>query len=168
MPSKTDFGDIDFLVAGPIHTSTKTFDYAANVAKVKDALGTPHGFRGVKNPGVMFFAVAAPGREYEFWVQVDLKVCENPEMFEWERFQLNYATASMMIGSMIKPLGLTIDPKGLHLRVDGMGKVNLEKSMVFITKEPKEVLKMVGLDKRLLGKGFGTNEEGMASSPLLI
>lgn len=166
MPSKIDFGDIDFLVAGPLTrnpafkpTSTTEFDYAHHVSMIKTVLNTDHGRKGIKAEKVMFFAIPAPGNENKSWIQIDLKVCEEPSQFEWERFSLNYATASKLIGSMLKPLGLTLDQEGLSIRVEGLEETNWEKSLVFLTNDPKDVLKIVGLDKRLLTGGFKENNE---------
>lgn len=160
MPSKNDYGDVDFLVAGPSYSSSTTFDYKAAVSKIRAALGTTHGRKGFLTEQVMYFAIPAPGRENEFWIQVDVKVCERVEMFEWEKFLLHYASTSKVIGSMVKPLGLTIDPHGLQIRVHGLEKVNLEKSMVLLSTEPKDVLQILGLNRRILNAGFKENREG--------
>lgn len=166
MPSKTDFGDVDFLVAGPLtqdsasNPNTPTaFDYAHHVSKIRAILNASDGRKGHLTEKVMYFAIPAPGREHEFWIQIDVKVCEDPSQFGWERFCLNYATASGLLGSMMKPLGLTLDQEGLYVRVEGLEKVNWEKSFVFLTNKPKEVLKIAGLDKRLLIGGFKENTD---------
>lgn len=169
LPSKTDYGDIDFLVATPLHAHpASAFDWPKMVTKIKLAFNTSHGRRGHLNPTVMYFAIPAPGREDEFWVQVDVKVCEDAALFEWQRFQLNYASAAKMLGSMVKPLGLTLDPEGLHIRVEEMEKTNLAGSMVLLTKEPRDVLKIAGLDKRILNEGFRENEERKFKSSTLM
>ncbi|KAF2737588.1 hypothetical protein EJ04DRAFT_561501 [Polyplosphaeria fusca] len=64
-----------------------------------------------------------------------------------------------MVGSMVKPLGLTLDNDGLLVRVQEMETSNMSGSMVFLTKEPKEVLRIVGLNRRILGQGFRSNDE---------
>lgn len=163
MPRKDDFGDIDFLVSGPFHspasTSLDNFDWPGTVAVIKSALNTPYGRRGFLNPGCMYFAIRAPGHEDEFWVQVDVKVCLKPEMFEWETFELNYASNSKMIGSMVKPLGLTIDPEGLHVRVEEIEETNFPGSMVWVSKDPRDVLRLARLDRRIVDAGFKTQDE---------
>jgi hypothetical protein len=129
MPEKDDYGDIDFLVSGPLHsptsTSIHTFNWDGTVHLIKSALNTTHGRRGFLNFKCMYFAIRAPGHEDDdFWVQVDVKVCFNSEYFEWQTYETSYATNSKMIGSMVKPLGLTIDPEGLYIRVEEMDGVN--------------------------------------------
>jgi hypothetical protein len=164
IPEKDDFGDIDFLVSGPLHSPTSTtikdFDWVSTVAIIKSALNTTHGRRGFLNPGCMYFVIRAPGDDNEFWVQVDVKVCFKPAMFEWETFELNYASNSKMIGSMMKPLGLTIDPQGLHIRVEEMEESNLPGSMVWVSKDPRDVLRLAGLDRRIVDAGFKSKVEG--------
>jgi hypothetical protein len=163
MPQKNDYGDIDFLVAGPLRSPTSTtidnFDWAGTVSAIKSTLNTTHGRRGFLNPGCMYFAVRAPRYENDFWVQVDVKVCFKPEMFEWETFELNYASNSKMIGSMVKPLGLTIDPEGLHIRVEEVEETNFPSSMVWISKDPRDVLRITDLDRRIVDAGFKSKDE---------
>jgi hypothetical protein len=163
MPEKPDYGDIDFLVASPIHSPTSTnidnFDWPGTVLALKQILHTAHGRRGFLNPDCMYFAIRAPGHESEFWVQVDVKVCFKAELFEWQAFELNYASNSKMIGSMVKPLGLTIDPEGLHVRVEEIEATNFPGSMVWVSKDPRDVLRITGLDRRILDAGFEMKDE---------
>ncbi|KAF2178712.1 hypothetical protein K469DRAFT_598713 [Zopfia rhizophila CBS 207.26] len=155
LPSKTDHGDVDFFVAGPISPYPSGLpDFSGMVRRIKSAFNTQHGFRGKLNPDVMYFAIPAPGREDEFHIQIDVKLCEKEEYFAWEVFQLHYASVMKMVGSMIKPLGLTLDLEGLYIRVEEMEKVKFGGSMVFLTREPKEVLMLVGLDERMLNAEF--------------
>jgi hypothetical protein len=138
MPSKTDYGDIDFLVSGFLpSTSSTSLDWPAMVTAVSSALNTTKCRRGFLNPDVIFSAIPAGG-EHDFWVQVDVKVLHmsDEESFAWEHFQLNYASASKMFGSLIKPLGMTIDPEGLHIRVEELEQTNFPGSMVFVSKKP--------------------------------
>jgi hypothetical protein len=163
LPEKDDYGDIDFLVSGPLHSPRSTtiddFDWPGTVYAIKSAFNTTHGRRGFLNPGCMYFAIRAPGDNNDFWVQVDVKVCFKPDMFEWETFELNYASNSKMLGSMAKPLGLTIDPEGLHIRVEEMEETNFPGSMVWISKDPRDVLRVTGLDRRIVDAGFKTKDE---------
>lgn len=163
MPEKFDYGDVDFLVSGLLHSPDSTvvedFDWVGTVRKIKAALNTVHGRRGFLNADCMYFAVAASEAGEDFWVQVDVKVCPNPELFSWQTFELNYASNSKMMGSMAKPLGLTIDPKGLHIRIEEMEHTNFPGSMIWISKEPRDVLRIVNLDRKLLDAGFTTKNQ---------
>ncbi|KAF2712758.1 hypothetical protein K504DRAFT_427354 [Pleomassaria siparia CBS 279.74] len=176
LPSKQDYGDIDFLVSTPLYATPATpLDWTTMVKKIKFAFDTPHGRRGHLNPSCMYFAIRASGYKHqgsdskeddsedegeeEIWVQVDVKVCEDAALFSWQQFQLNYASAAKMLGSLVKPLGLTISPVGLHMRVEELETTNMAGSMVFLTNDANEVLKIAGLDRRLLSGGFEENDE---------
>jgi hypothetical protein len=168
MPSKPDYGDVDFLVSGfLLARPAAELDWQRMVAMTKEVLNTSHGKRGYLNPDVMFFAVPMPDEEH-VWIQIDVKVCEagEEEAFAWEKFQLHYASGLKMLGSLIKPLGLTISPAGLHIRVEEMEATDFPGSLVFVSKQPADVLKILGLDKRFLYAGFSTTEESQYYSCL--
>jgi hypothetical protein len=164
MPEKDDYGDIDFLVSSPLHSPTSTsverFDWPGTVSLIKSAFNTTHGRLGFLSLECMYFAIRAPGHEEkDFWVQVDVKVCFKPELFEWQSYELGYATLSKIKGSMVKPLGLTIDPEGLHIRVEEMDETNFPGSMIWISNSPKDVLRIMGMDRRQLEATFQTKDE---------
>ncbi|KAF1962823.1 hypothetical protein CC80DRAFT_398811 [Byssothecium circinans] len=163
MPEKADFGDVDFLVSGFIPNNSATpLNWEDMVSAIKEGFATSVGGRGRLNPSVMYFAV--PARNFggdDFHIQVDVKVCDTAglQQFEWSRFQLNYASGSKMLGSLLKPLGLTINPEGLYIRVEEMEETNFHGSTVFVSQNSKDVLKIVGLDWRILWGAFQTRDE---------
>ncbi|CAE7023650.1 hypothetical protein PTNB73_02184 [Pyrenophora teres f. teres] len=161
IPDKTDYGDVDFLVCGPHYSAgphtIDSFPWDTSVRCIKALLDTEHGRRGFLTKDCMYFAVRSG--EGDHFIQVDVKVCFRPEMFHWVHFELNYASNSKIIGSMIKPLGLTIDPEGLHIRVKEIEESNFPGSMVFVSKDPKDVLRIVRLDRRILNGGFKSQVE---------
>ena len=161
MPDKSSFGDVDFLVAGSfVQNPGGAFDYPLHVRWIKNTLGTTHGRKGFATDRVMFFAIPAREGPEDIWVQIDVRVCEHEELFEWERFQLQYASAAKMLGSMLKPLGVTLSPEGCWLRLegfDGLDCVNLEDTLLWVTRDPTDVLKLLGLNRQILEAGFQTN-----------
>ncbi|KAG9185781.1 hypothetical protein G6011_07112 [Alternaria panax] len=163
MPGKDDYGDVDFLVCEPLHyrhnTTIDDFPWQSTVRLVKEVLDTTHGRRGYLTPDCMYFAIDAPHGEKSCFIQIDVKVCFKPELYTWSHFELNYASNSKMIGSMAKPLGLTIDPEGIHIRVEEIEETNFPGSMVWISRDPKDALRVVGLDRRILNAGFKTKDE---------
>ncbi|KAF2465842.1 uncharacterized protein BDR25DRAFT_317999 [Lindgomyces ingoldianus] len=178
LPSKSDFGDVDFFVGGPLphalfpNTNDCKPDLWSTVSALKTAFITPHGFQVKLNLDVIFLAVMplsppAMLRERGFWVQIDVKICGygsestavNVERFQWEVFQLHYASVAKILGSMVKPVGLTMDPEGLWVRVEEMEGANFGASKVWLTAELRTVLEVLGLDERVLNKGFGCNKE---------
>lgn len=160
MPGKADYGDVDFLVSGFQLASLTAHGWKQMVAKVKEAFHTPHGKRGFLNPDIMYFAIQVPDKD-NTWVQIDVKVTNAQDVndFAWDQFQLNYASGLKIMGSLMKPLGLTISPTGLHVRVEDMEATDFPGSLVFVTKQPADVLKILRLDKRFLKNGFVSVEE---------
>lgn len=107
----------------------------------------------------MYFAVDASCDGEDYFIQIDVKVCFKPELFKWYTFGLGYASSSKIIGSMVKPLGLTIAPEGIHIRVEDLEETDHNESMVWISKDPKDVLRIAGLDFRIVNGRFKTKEE---------
>jgi hypothetical protein len=130
-----------------------------HIQLIKSVLETLHGRKGSLAERAMFFAVPVHANGDNFWIQVDVKVCEKEKLFEWERFTLQYASMSKILGSILKPLGVTIDPEGCWLRVEGLDAVNHDESMVWLTLEPSNMLKILGLDHRMLKGVFKDAEE---------
>ena len=64
---------------------------------------------------------------------------------------------------MVKPLGLTIDPEGIHIRVKDLEETDHNESMVWISKDPKDILRIAGLDFRIVKAGFSTKEESKSA-----
>lgn len=167
-PGKKDYGDVDFLVSAPFHspssTSVKTFDWPGTVRRIKSVFNTSYGGRSpLENSDIMFFAIRPNGYEDEdFWVQVDVKVCFKSELFEWQTYEYSHGTISKMMGSMVKPLGLTIRPEGLYIRIEEMDEVNetnISGNLIWISKDPRDVLRIMGLDRRVLDSSLKTTEE---------
>ncbi|KAH7392590.1 hypothetical protein BKA66DRAFT_412489 [Pyrenochaeta sp. MPI-SDFR-AT-0127] len=163
IPGKLDYGDVDFLVSdllgSPGSATIDNFDWEGALHGIKCGLNTIHGRRGFLNPDCMYFAIAAPDPNDDYYIQIDVKVCFRPELFEWYTFELGYASNSKIIGSMVKPLGLTMDPEGLHIRVEDIENTNFSGSLIWVSRDPRDVLQTVGLDRRLFIAGFKTKDE---------
>ncbi|KAF3046147.1 hypothetical protein E8E12_011375 [Didymella heteroderae] len=176
VPGKVDFGDIDFLVSAPFGDSTEltltAFPFQPVTEAIKHALNTTNGRRGFLTPDCMYFAIPLRSKipitcidakddegKQESWVQIDVKICFRSEMFSWMTFELNFASQSSILGSMIKPLGLTLDPEGLHIRVEEMEATDWAGSMIWVTKDPWLVCRVLGIWRRVVDGGFRSNEE---------
>ena len=99
--------------------------------------------------------------ERGIWIQIDVKVIEasSTTSFPWATFNLSHASAAKLLASLTKPLGLSILPSGLHIRVPDMEPVDWPGSQVFVTQRAEDVLKLLKLDDRFLHNGFATEEE---------
>lgn len=176
VPGKADYGDIDFLVSAPFEDSTDltltTFPFQSVMRATKHSLSTSRGRRGFLTPDCMYFAIPLPSavptiriddedseEEREAWVQIDVKICFRPKTFSWMTFELNFASQSSMLGCMIKPLGLTLDPDGLHLRVEEIEDTDWAGSMVSVSKDSWTVCQVLGLGRRVVDGGFESSEQ---------
>jgi hypothetical protein len=179
VPGEFDYGDIDFLVSAPFGDTAEltltTYPFQSVIESIKHALRTTHGRQGFFTPDCMYFAIPLPSNipticivdddsegEQEVWVQVDVKICLKPEMFSWMTFELNFASQSSILGSMIKPLGLTLDPEGLHVRVEEIEEMEATDwagSTVFVTKDSWLACRVLGLGRRVVDGGFRSSEE---------
>lgn len=174
MPGKPSHGDIDFLAAGylPLPAGAP-LSYDTMLEGAKEKLGAREGRRGAG--GVMYFAVRGEGSlegemgevgeelDEEWWVQVDIKVVDalDAQAFAWAKFILDYASGMKILGSLVKPLGLSILPSGMYIRVADMEAVDWNGSMEFVTGSPEDVLRVLGLDRRFLaGRKAGFDTEG--------
>ncbi|KAL8923426.1 MAG: hypothetical protein Q9172_003123 [Xanthocarpia lactea] len=144
-PEKDSFGDIDFLVAKPTNTP---FEIAA-VAKALNAQRT------LSSRPLYSLAVPHPGSGGSF-VQLDISVADN---FEWDLFHKSHGDLWNIIGTSIRPFGLTANDKGLHLRIQEIEHDDRKKAMVFLTADPDTVLDFLGLDKKSYSQPFDTVEQ---------
>lgn len=186
-PGKADYGDIDFLVSAPLGDSSDlsltAFPFPPVIEAIKYALNTPHGRRGVLTPDCMYFAIPMPAPssssghqdskdgdgdsndEPQSWVQVDVRVCFKPSRFSWMMFELSYASQSRVLGSMVKPFGLTLDPEGLQVRIQEIEGSDWAGSMVWVTRDAWLVCRILGLGRRVVDGGFESREESKSDLP---
>ncbi|KAL8659856.1 MAG: hypothetical protein Q9226_000221 [Calogaya cf. arnoldii] len=145
-PEKDTFGDIDLLVTKP---RNDPFQIAA-IAKALNAERT------LSMPPVYSLAVPYPGTG-ECFVQLDVQVCK-ADNFEWEIFHKSHGDLWNLIGTSIRPFGLTPNDTGLHLRIPEIEHENRKRAMVFLTAEPDIVLNFLGLDNKSFSQPFDTME----------
>ncbi|KAL8701131.1 MAG: hypothetical protein Q9201_005072 [Fulgogasparrea decipioides] len=143
-PEKTSFGDIDLIVAEPKMTPF----YIETLAEALNAERTI-----VSKPSC-YLAIPYPGLEGNY-VQVDVHICE-AENFAWEVFHQSHGDMWNLLGSSIRPFGLTANDTGLHLRIPEIEQLDRKRSMVFLTADPDSVLEFLHLDKATFSQPFGT------------
>jgi len=64
-----------------------------------------------------------------------------------------------MLGSTIRPFGLTVNDKGLYIRIEEIEKLDRGKAKVFLTSSPTEILNFLGLDEKTWWKMFQAKED---------
>ena len=97
------------------------------------------------------------------YVQVDVHVCQSLQDFEWLLFQHSHGDLWNLLGTTIRPFGLTANHHGLHVRIPEIEHLNRKKSLILLTSSPEEVLQVLGYDagtlKELMDGEFGSWEE---------
>ncbi|KAF2791091.1 hypothetical protein K505DRAFT_327132 [Melanomma pulvis-pyrius CBS 109.77] len=162
-PGKADYGDIDFLVADekphedlqPQYQSKSVWLRIAAIIAAEYHLhhGWSHSY-AIDHPVIP-----------NAYVQVDVEISpgvgtpDSHELFEWTRFMKSDADLLQIIGICHRPLGLTCNDKGLHLRVEEIEPYNKKKSLLFLTRKPDEVMKFYGFDAVKYWTGFETEKE---------
>ncbi|KAF5020047.1 hypothetical protein F66182_7928 [Fusarium sp. NRRL 66182] len=106
----------------------------------------------------------------KLYIQVDVHFCPVVHEAEYLRFFQAHGDLWQIIGSMIRPYGLTVDNRGLWIRIPEMERVNRSRAKVFLTSEPNRILEFLGLSVAEYWRGpFGSPEEMfeyVAKSPM--
>ncbi|KAL8943704.1 MAG: hypothetical protein Q9216_000903 [Gyalolechia sp. 2 TL-2023] len=146
-PEKTSFGDIDIIVSEP-----KILPFhSEQIATVLNAE------RSISLKPIYSFAVPYPDLEGCF-VQLDIQLCKAKD-FEWEVFHKSHGDLWNLLGSSIRPFGLTANDTGLHLRVSEIEASDRKKALIFLTADPDAVLDFLHLDRKWYWRTFGTVDD---------
>ncbi|KAJ4373658.1 hypothetical protein N0V86_007801 [Didymella sp. IMI 355093] len=145
-PGKTDYGDIDFLVDGKRSQDGSIWE------TVQDVLRADHH----KSQGSHSYAVPHPDTEGAH-VQVDVEL--NPGDFDWTLFMKGDGDLLQVLGIAHRPLGLTCNDKGLHVRLKEIESYDKKEAKVFLTDEPALAMRFYGLGIKEYNKGFGDETE---------
>lgn len=80
------------------------------------------------------------------YIQVDLHLKASYEEMRWMLFRYGHGDMWNILGSIIRPFGLTADEVGLHIRIPEIEASNRKNCRVLLTKDPERVLDFLGLD----------------------
>ncbi|KAI0098274.1 hypothetical protein GGR51DRAFT_538384 [Nemania sp. FL0031] len=78
-------------------------------------------------------------------IQVDIHICQSLDYLQWMLFKHAHGDLWNLLGSTIRPFGLTIDEVGLYVRIPEIEKFEKQKAKVLLTTDPSEVLNFLGL-----------------------
>jgi hypothetical protein len=146
-PEKLDHGDVDLLVCGP---KTKSISM--------DQVGSRLGAIQRTKAGVTTnFAVHHPSKPDAF-SQIDIHVCQDGRL-EWESWMGGYGDLVQIVGVLNRGIGLTMNDKGLHVRIPEIEPSNRKASMIRLTDDPINVMKFLGLDSEEYKRGFESQEQ---------
>ncbi|KAK8097773.1 uncharacterized protein PG998_013259 [Apiospora kogelbergensis] len=172
-PEKADFGDIDFLVysrdADVQGTDWQDVVYAALGAerrfsqqKPACAFAIPWPTEALPESGDVEDVqqeLVGPALGRDQYIQVDVHVCEGLDTFRWSVFKQDHGDLWNLLGSTIRPYGLTIDHEALYVRIAEIEKLDKKKAKVFLTSDPKTVLQFLGLDPERWKQPFATMQD---------
>jgi len=145
-PSKQDHGDIDIIVA----TTLRAFE----AEELQGALGAV-----AKAGNGVTKSYCIPLTDDETFAQIDVHRVWDPSMLNLEIFMASYGDMQQLLGLLQRPLGLTTNDRGLHLRVREVEEMNRKASMIFLTYDVGEMLGFLGLDVGKWERGFKSDDE---------
>ncbi|GAB1311193.1 Polymerase nucleotidyl transferase domain-containing protein [Madurella fahalii] len=165
-PAKKDHGDIDILVAlerrvifpqSPVHDRAPTSPHELvadikHLLKAEYAIVPPAGTSAnlaIRWPSELDHLAAATGDEgaepKPKYIQVDVRICRDVDQLCWILFKHAHGDIWNLIGSTIRPFGLTVDEEALWIRIPEIESNNRNLSKVLLTRDPVEILHFLGL-----------------------
>jgi hypothetical protein len=163
-PAKQSFGDIDIFVAWdrreifpssapktPINESQQS-----GIQTIYQALGSVR----FKQHQTDSASMAIPWPEsfplpekanqgghaaQKYYIQVDAHIYHSLEELQWMLFKNAHSDLWSLLGSIVRPYGLTADDTGFHIRIPEIEELNKKEARVLLSKDPVEVLKFLGL-----------------------
>lgn len=148
-PGKTDFGDVDVevVLAQP---EAQDVDIRALLQTAAQKLGA---VRTIFSEMHVQLAMPWPEGEQEAaepgptpFVQVDIDIAPSLAAFHWSLFKHGHGDIWNILGTVLRPLGLTVSDSAMWLRVAEVEQSNRKLSRVFLTSTPAEVVDFLGLD----------------------
>ncbi|WPH03847.1 Hypothetical protein R9X50_00673000 [Acrodontium crateriforme] len=186
-PGKTDYGDIDFVVAtesqpdfyqlavyvgaaGLIFESPHMCSLAVN----KDGTRFDDSLMVYKNGKKSMLPTSQSGIES---TQIDIEIVP-PSLLEWHLFYASYGDLGGLIGRIVTKLGFTLRNTGLFLRMKQLDdskshsyqNISDQDGSVFLSNNPRHVMEFLGLSFDTYDSQFGTVDElykWLGTCPLL-
>lgn len=163
-PGKDSFGDIDILVCQS--TGYGCNSAACDLESIAERISSTFEIRkcAMSRPDSMLhLALPWPrdprNADSDYYAQVDVNLCFTLEEFEWKLFQSAYADLGNILGTIIRPFGITMNDDGLYFRVHEIEKLNRKRSMIFLSRNPQDAFDVLGLDEQKWHRKFSTKQE---------
>ncbi|KAF2626332.1 hypothetical protein BU25DRAFT_449312 [Macroventuria anomochaeta] len=151
-PNKIDHGDIDFLVEGKLHQVPDEDIWklveGGLAAEFVEKRGESRSY-AVPHPDIL-----------NAYVQIDIELSPGngiigaADLFEWMKFMKGDADLLQIIGIAHRPLGLTCNNRGLHVRVEQIEPYDKKKALLFLTRDPDQAMQFYGFDVEKYKEGF--------------
>lgn len=78
-------------------------------------------------------------------IQVDVRICASVQQLQWALFKHAHGDLWNLVGSTIRPLGLTVDEEALWLRIPEIETFHRSRAKVLLTADPAAVLAFLGM-----------------------
>lgn len=82
---------------------------------------------------------------HKCYIQVDVRICESVDQLQWMLFKHAHGDIWNLVGSMIRPFGLTVDEQALWIRIPDIEAFNRNRAKIFLSDDPADVLHFLGL-----------------------
>ncbi|KAI1762962.1 hypothetical protein GGR53DRAFT_394497 [Hypoxylon sp. FL1150] len=169
-PAKKDYGDIDIFLTWerdeifPSATSTGSessslpqnpLDAVSRVLNAKRSINTQPRARTIAIPWPEDLPeeIASSYTEHRSdatkprYIQVDLHHYASLDQLQWMLFKHAHGDLWNILGSTIRPFGLTVDGMGLYLRIPEIESLNRKQAKILLTEDPDEILDFLGLEQ---------------------
>ena len=161
-PGKEDYGDIDILVALEKRLIFPKAPGDQADRPVRDVLSEIQTVLGataiILEPGgtsanlALPWPADVPGSHFErparepWYIQVDIRLCKDIEDVQWRLFNQAHGDIWNLLGSTIRPFGLTVDDQALWLRIPEIEELDRKRAKVLLARDPAEILRFLGLE----------------------
>lgn len=85
------------------------------------------------------------GRKSGFYIQVDVHFCHDVQQAKYLRFHHAHGDMWQLLGSIIRPFGLTVDNVGLWIRIPEVEVVDKKRAKILLTSVPNQILDFIGV-----------------------
>lgn len=83
------------------------------------------------------------------YAQIDFRVCDSPDLFRWQVFHHGHGDLWNLLGTTIRPFGLTANERGLHVRIPEIERLNRTRALVWLTASPAAAMRFLGYEREV-------------------
>ncbi|KAK4165825.1 hypothetical protein QBC43DRAFT_315273 [Cladorrhinum sp. PSN259] len=158
-PAKKDHGDIDILVAGERRlffpkTAGDSIPKSPSdlLNEVKLLLNAEFckitgssANLAIRRPSCPSDQDNGNEDEKEKFIQVDVRICKDVDQLCWGLFKHAHGDIWNLLGSTIRPFGLTVDEDALWIRIPEIENDDRKRAKVELTRDPVEIMHFLGM-----------------------
>lgn len=172
-PGKPDYGDLDFIAACNDPTELPARDLVAKALNAEryissgpdvSSYAVSWASAGVDDTDWRQRGIDSPKKDQDLgeapipYAQIDIHTCQM-ELLPWLVFHASYGDLSQILGSILRPYGLTVTDRGFCLRVEEIEHVHKDGSKIYLTRDPDVAMEYLGLSPKRYHSGFENVEQ---------